>query len=125
MVVLVVLLLVILDVAVVAAAVNANVSMMIVILLVLVLGDDVRILSVLRRVGHNDTNQTYINDSFQTLEYRILFAINLYSILVPRPCPKRHFTSQEYLGRLILARSQKVGFRLPLYCLINVFDFAL
>jgi len=124
--VLVVLLLVILDVAVVvAASVNANVAMVIVILIVLVLGDDVRILSVLRRVGHNDTNQTYINDSFQTLEYRILFAINLYSMLVSRPCPKHHFTVQQYLGRLILARSQKVGLRLPLYCLISVLDFAL
>ena len=45
---------------VVAAAVNANVAMMIVILIVLVLGDDVRILSVLGRVGHNDTEHTYI-----------------------------------------------------------------
>ena len=43
-----------------AAAVNANVAMMIVILIVLFLGDDVRILSDLRRVGHNDTKQTYI-----------------------------------------------------------------
>jgi len=43
-----------------AAAVNTNAAMMIVILIVLVLGNDVRILSVLRRVWHNDTNQTYI-----------------------------------------------------------------
>ena len=33
---------------------------MIVILLVLVLGDDVPILSVLGRVGHNDSKHTYI-----------------------------------------------------------------
>ena len=57
----VVLLLVTLVIAfIVAAAANANVTMMIVILIVLVLGDDLRILSVLRRVGHNDTKQTYI-----------------------------------------------------------------
>lgn len=61
MVVLVVLLLDTLVVAViVAAAVNVNVSMMKLILIVPVLGDYVRILSVLRSVEHNDTKQTYI-----------------------------------------------------------------
>ena len=60
LVTLVVVVVVVVVVFVAAAAVNANVAMMIVILIVLVLGDDVRILSVLRRVGHNDTKQMYI-----------------------------------------------------------------